>query len=134
MSNRQLEQLRETLDLIVEDLCHREQAVDQEQAHLVERLNELDERQSHLKSLEEVVTAHQASESQLAARLETLVAALDERTAAQPQWMSGELEKLEQRLIESLLARWPQTAAPPTLHELSLEMERTQSKSVQTLT
>lgn len=130
MSNRQLEQLRETLDSIVEDLCNREQAVDKEQAHLLERLNELDQRQSHLESLDEIVSQHQASEQELTDKLQTLVAALDERATAQPQWMTGALAALEQSIVEKILA---EQSAQPAISDVVREVERVQSRSVQSL-
>lgn len=130
MSNRQLEQLRETLDSIVEDLCNREQAVDKEQAHLLERLNELDQRQSHLESLDEIVSQHQASEQELTDKLQTLVAALDERATAQPQWMTSALAALEQRIVEKILA---EQSAQPAISDVVREVERVQSRSVQSL-
>ncbi len=130
MSNRQLEQLRETLDSIVEDLCNREQAVDKEQAHLLQRLNELDERQSHLKSLEEIVAEHRATEKQLTSQLETLISGLDQRSTEQPQWMSSALQALEQRIVDKLQA---QQASQPVLSDLVQEIERVQSRSVQSL-
>lgn len=127
MSNRQLEQLRETLDSIVEDLCNREQAVDKEQAHLIERLNELDQRQSQLQSLDEVVTQHQATEQQLADKLQLLVESIDERASAQPKWMDDALSALEQRIVDKI------TTTQPALGEVVREVERVQSRSVQSL-
>ena len=127
MSNRQLEQLRETLDSIVEDLCNREQAVDKEQAHLLERLNELDQRQSQLHSLDEVVTQHQATEQQLADKLHSLVESLGERASAQPQWMDDALGALEQRIVDKIMT------TQPAMGDVVREVERVQSRSVQSL-
>ena len=131
MSHRQLEQLRETLDSIVEELCDREQAVDKEQAHLLERLNELDQRQSHLKSLEEIVAEHHATEQSLTDKLESLVQALDQRSIAQPQWLDSALAGMEQRLVDKLIAQQP---PQPQLSEVVREIERVQTRSVQSLT
>ncbi len=130
MSNRQLEQLRETLDSIVEDLCNREQAVDKEQAHLLERLNELDQRQSDLKALDDIVAQHQASEQALSDKLQALVQSLDERSAARPQWIDDALEKLESRVIEKIIAA---QSTQPALADVVREVERVQSRSVQSL-
>ena len=127
MSSRQLEQLRETLDSIVEDLCNREQAVDKEQAHLLQRLNELDQRQSELQSLDEVVTQHQATEQQLADKLQALVESLGERASAQPQWMDKALSALEQRIVDKI------ATTQPALGDVVREVERVQSRSVQSL-
>lgn len=130
MSNRQLEQLRDTLDSIVEDLCNREQAVDKEQAHLLERLNELDQRQTQLESLDAIVAQHQASDQQLTDQLQSLIASLDQRASAQPAWMSSALDSLEQRIVDKVLA---QQAAQPAISEILREVERVQSRSVQSL-
>ncbi len=130
MSNRQLEQLRETLDSIVEDLCNREQAVDKEQAHLLEKLNELDQRQSELKSLDEIVAAHQATEMELADQLRSLIASLESRASAEPPWITTALQQLEDRLLLRLQDHKPQT---PTLEETVRELEKAHTRSVGSL-
>lgn len=105
MNKHQLEHLRETLETIVDELCNREQAVDEEQAHLQEPRAELDFRQTHIRSLEEVLAQHQATETQLATQLTALVASLEERAQSQPQWLATELEKFEARALSQLNTR-----------------------------
>ncbi len=105
MSKRQLEQLRQTLDSIVEDLCTREQVVDQEHEELKERLTELDARQSHLQSLQELLAEHKQSESQWSAQLEALIQSIDERTVQITHPVAKCLDKLDAMSWDSISQR-----------------------------
>ena len=102
MSKRQLEQLRQTLDSIVEDLCIREQAVDEEHSQLQHRLEELGVRQQRVESFEDVLCVHQATETDLVKKLEHLVGTLDEFTQTQPGRLASELQSFEARALGEL--------------------------------
>jgi chromosome segregation ATPase len=152
MSKRQLEQIRQTLDSIVEDLCDREQAVDQEHAQLQSQLTQLDQHKNRVETLEGLLEQHRMAENDLASKLDRLIAALDEKNQAQPDWdtfdrrltagldslLSARLEPLGGQLSEQVASKLAATAPPPpaapTLAELAGEIERIENEALGTLT
>lgn len=135
MSKRQLEQLRQTLDSIVEDLCIREKAVDEEHTQLQARLEELGVRQMRVESLEDALCVHQATESDLVGKLEQLVGKLDERLDQQPKWLASELQQFEGRTLGTLTERLTaslQTAISVQLAPLSDDLPDRLSTAIQT--
>ena len=107
MSKRQLKQLSQTLDSIVKDLRSRQQPVGEEHAQLQSRLAELSAQQSRVESLEGVLSLHRQSETELTAKLEILIAALEEKTQLACQWPADELQSFEADVLAELNAKTP---------------------------
>lgn len=137
MSKRQLEQLRQTLDSIVEDLSIREKAVDEEHTQLQARLAELGVRQMRIESLEDALCVHQASESDLVTRLESLLGELEQRSAQQPQWLASELQNFQKHLLSQLGGRLSgdlESLLASKQAELVRELQSVEGQSLNALT